>query len=81
MSGRVTRRGLSRGSDTGGSARTIQRFFTTSVHGCQLHFILMRQPWLDADEVLWRSGEQVGVTTAGTATDGFERLFSSRYGT
>jgi putative transposase len=80
MSGRVTMRGLSRWSDKGGSYRTIQRFFTTSVHWCQLNFILIRQQWLDADDVLLMSGDHVVVTKAGKATYGIDRFFSSLYG-
>jgi putative transposase len=80
MSGRVTMRGLSRWSDKGGSYRTIQRFFTTSVHWCQLNFILIRQQLLDADDVLLMSGDHVVVTKAGKATYGLDRFFSSLYG-
>ena len=80
MSGRVTMRGLSRWSGTGGSYRTIQRFFTTSVHWCQLNFILIRQQLLDADDVLLMSGDHVVVTKAGKATYGLDRFFASLYG-
>jgi putative transposase len=80
MSGRVTMRGLSRWSGKGGSYRTIQRFFTTSVHWCQLNFILIRQQLLDADDVLLMSGDHVVVTKAGKATYGLDRFFSSLYG-
>ena len=48
MSGRVTMRGLSRWSGKGGSYRTIQRFFTTSLHWCHLQWLLIRQHWLGA---------------------------------
>ena len=50
MSGRVTMRGLSRWSDKGGSYRTIQRLFNTSLH-CQLNWLLIRHH-LDADDVV-----------------------------
>jgi putative transposase len=80
MSGRVTMRGLSRWSGKGGSYRTIQRFFTTSVHWCQLNFILIRQQLLDAADVLLMSGDHVVVTKAGKATYGLDRFFSSLYG-
>jgi len=80
MSGRVTMRGLSRWSGKGGSYRTIQRFFTTSVHWCQLNFILIRQQLLDADDVLLMSGDHVVVTKAGKATYGLDRFFASLYG-
>lgn len=80
MSGRVTMRGLSRWSGKGGSYRTIQRFFMTSVNWCQLNFILIRQQLLDADDVLLMSGDHVVVTKAGKVTYGLERFFSSLYG-
>jgi hypothetical protein len=70
MSGRVTIRGLSRWADTGGSDRTLQRFFHTSVPWCQLNWLLMRQHVLDADDVVLMSGAQVVVTTAGQLPSG-----------
>jgi len=42
ISGRVTMKGLSRWSGPGGSYRTIQRLFTTSVNWWQLNWLLMR---------------------------------------
>jgi putative transposase len=70
MSGRVTMRGLSRWSGKGGSYRTIQRFFTTSLHWCHLQWLLIRQHWLDADDVVVMSGDHVVVTTSGKTTYG-----------
>jgi putative transposase len=80
MSGRVTMRGLSRWSGPGGSYRTIQRFFNTSVSWCHLQWLLMRQHLLDADEVVVMSGDDVVVTKAGKTTYGLDRFFSSLYG-
>jgi putative transposase len=80
MSGRVTMRGLSRWSGTGGSYRTIQRFFNTSLHWCHLNWLLMRHQVLDADDVVVMSGEHGVVTTSGKMTSGFDRFFSSLYG-
>jgi putative transposase len=80
MSGRVTMRGLSRWSGTGGSYRTIQRFFHTSMSWCHLPWLLMRQHLLDADDVVLMSGAHVVVTNAGQTTYGWERFFSSLYG-
>src|SRR5919201_1627876 len=77
MSGRVTMRGLSRWSDKGGSDRTIQRFFTTSLSWCHWQWLLMRHPLLDADDVVVRSGAHVVVTKAGKKTYGLERFCSS----
>jgi len=80
MSGRVTMRGLSRWSGQGGSYRTIQRFFNTSVNWCHLNWLLIRHHVLDADDVVLMSGDHVVVTKAGKMTYGLERFFSSLYG-
>jgi putative transposase len=80
MSGRVTMRGLSRWSDKGGSYRTIQRFFNTSLNWCQLNWLLIRHHVLDADDVVLMSGDHVVVTKSGKRTYGLDRVFSSLYG-
>jgi putative transposase len=80
MSGRVTMRGLSRWSDKGGSYRTLQRFFTTSLNWCHLQWLLIRQHLLDAAEVVVMSGDYVVVTKSGKTTYGLDRFFSSLYG-
>src|SRR5215475_11896568 len=80
ISGRVTMRGLSRWSGKGGSYRTFQRFFTTSLNWCHLQWLLIRQYLLDADEVVVMSGDYVVVTKAGKTTYGLDRFFSSLYG-
>jgi putative transposase len=80
MSGRVTMRGLSRWSGKGGSYRTIQRFFNTSVNWCHLNWLLIRHHVLDADDVIVMSGDHVVVTKAGKMTSGLDRFFSSLYG-
>jgi putative transposase len=80
MSGRVTMRGLSRWSGTGGSYRTIQRFFNTSLSWCHLQWLLIRQHLLDVDDVVVMSGDYVVVTKAGKTTYGLDRFFSSLYG-
>ena len=80
MSGRVTMRGLSRWSGTGGSYRTLQRFFNTRLHWCHLQWLLIRQHLLDADEVVVMRGDYVVVTKAGKTTYGLDRFFPSLYG-
>ena len=70
MSGRVTMRGLSRWSGKGGSYRTIQRFFNTSLTWCQLNWLLLRYHVWDADDVVLMSGDHVVVTKAGKITYG-----------
>jgi putative transposase len=70
ISGRVTMRGLSRWSGKGGSYRTIQRLFNTSLHGCQLNWLLIRHHLVDAADVVVMRGEHVVVTTSGKTTYG-----------
>jgi putative transposase len=66
MSGRVTMRGLSRWSGTGGSYRTIQRFFNTSLNWCHLQWLLMRQHVLDTDDIVVMSGDASAHITVDT---------------
>ena len=80
MSGRVTMRGLSRWSGHGGSYRTIQRLFNTSLNWCQLNWLVIRQHVLDTDDVVLMSGDHVVVTKSGKMTYGLDRFFSSLYG-
>lgn len=80
ISGRVTMRGLSRWSGKGGSYRTIQRFFNTTLSWCQLNWLLIRHHLLDADDVILMSGDHVVVTKSGKTTYGLDRFFSSLYG-
>jgi putative transposase len=70
ISGRVTMKGLSRWSGPGGSDRTIQRLFTTSVPWCQLNWLLIRHHLWDANDVVLMSGDHVVVTKSGQTTYG-----------
>src|SRR6266700_913147 len=80
MSGRVTMRGLARWSGKGGSYRTIQRFFNTSLNWCHLNWLLIRHHVVDADDVVLMSGDHVVVTKSGKMTYGLDRFFASLYG-
>jgi hypothetical protein len=80
MTGRVTMRGLARWAGTGGSYRTIQRFFTTSINWSILQWVLIRHPLLEPDDVIVLGGDDVVVTKAGKHTYGLDRFFSSLYG-
>jgi len=80
MTGRVTMRGLSRWAGKGGSYRTIQRFFITSISWATLQWVLIRHHLLDLDDVILIGGDDVVVTKAGKHTHGLERFFSSLYG-
>ena len=76
MTGRVTMKGLSRWAGHGGSYRTVQRLFTTSINWCTLQWVLIRHHLVEPDEVIVRGGDEVMVTKAGKQTDGLDRVFS-----
>src|SRR6266571_2885951 len=66
MTGRVTMKGLSRWTDQGGSYRTVQRFFNTSISWCKLQWVLIRHHLLEPDDVIVMGGDEVVVTKSGT---------------
>ncbi len=79
MSGRVTMLGISRWTGTGGSYRTVQRFFATAIPWAQLLWMFFRQHLFHADDVYLLAGDEVVVTKAGKHTYGLDRFFSSIY--
>ena len=80
MTGRVTMRGMARWADTGGSYRTLQRFFTTSLSWGTLQWVLIRHHLCEHDDDLVMGGDEVVVTKSGKQTYGLDRFFSSLYG-
>src|SRR6266852_2011019 len=80
MTGRVTMRGIARWSGQGGSYRTVQRFFNTTLSWCQLQWLLIRTHLLDEDDVIVAAGDDVVTTKSGKTTHGLDRFFSSLYG-
>src|SRR5437773_202758 len=80
MTGRVTMRGIARWAGKGGSYRTIQRLFTTSLSWATLQWALIRHHLLDPDDVILMGGDDVVVTKSGQQTYGLDRFFSSLYG-
>ena len=80
MTGRVTMLGLSRWTGTGGSYRTIQRFFHTTLPWAAILWIfLLTQVLTPGDDILL-VGDAWVVTKAGTETYGVDRFFSSIFG-
>ena len=65
MTGRVTMRGMARWADTGGSYRTLQRFFTTSLSWGTLQWVLIRHHLFEHDDVLLRCGKVIPVSEFG----------------
>ena len=79
MSGRVTMLGISRWAGQGGSYRTIQRFFDTSICWPNLLWVFFRQHCWRPDDTYLLVGDEVVVTKAGKQTHGLGRFFSSLY--
>src|SRR5712691_9927393 len=80
MTGRVTMLGLSRWAGTGGSYRTVQRFFATVIPWAVLFWVFFRHHVYRSEEVSLLVGDEVVVTKAGKTTHGLDRLFASLYG-
>lgn len=72
--------GLSRWSAQGGSYRTIQRWFNTSINWGQVHWLLIREHLLGEESEWLLAGDEVVVTKSGKKTYGLDRFFSSLYG-
>jgi putative transposase len=79
MTGRVTMLGLSRWAGKGGSYRTIQRFFNTTINWSLLQWLLIRTHLWKPGETMVAAGDDVIVTKSGKCTHGLDRFFSSIY--
>ena len=77
MTGRVTMLGISRWAGKGGSYRTIQRLYDTTLPWAEIFWIVFRKLlWHPGDEYIL-GGDEVVVSKAGDATFGKDRIFSS----
>ena len=76
MRGRVTMLGISRWSETGGSYRTIQRFFGTTIDWMRLNIQIINIHMSGASGYLL-AGDEVVITKSGKKTYGLDRFFSS----
>jgi hypothetical protein len=72
--------GISRWTGSGGSYRTIQRFFNTAIVWSKVHWFFIRHHLLDPDSPVLLGGDETVVTKAGQQTYGLDRFFSSLYG-
>jgi putative transposase len=79
MSGRVTQRGISRWSSTGGSYRTIQRFFHTEIDWLAVQWLFFCLFVYDPKGIYLLIGDETVITKAGKATYGLDRFFSSLF--
>jgi len=79
LTGRVTMRGLARWSGPGGSYRTVQRFFATTIPWATVFWLFFRQHLYDPTEVYLLAGDEVVVTKAGKHTYGLDRFFAGLF--
>jgi len=77
MTGRITMRSLSRWTGDGGSYRTIQRFFHTTLPWAVILWCFVRTHLLTPGEDVLLIGDECVTTKAGTETYGVDRFFSS----
>lgn len=80
MTGRVTMLGLSRWTEPGGSYRTIQRFYNSTIAWAKVNWVFIRHHLLDPTDTLLIGGDETVVTKSGKQTYGLDRFFSSLYG-
>ena len=78
--GRLTMLGLSRWAPAGGSYRTIQRFFHTTLPWAALLWLFVRTHLLASDEQYLLVGDECVISKAGCKTHGVDRFFSSIVG-
>lgn len=79
VTGRVTMRGLARWTGSGGSYRTVQRFFATVIPWATVFWLFFRHHLYDPTEVYILAGDEVVVTKAGQHTHGLDRFFAGLY--
>ena len=77
MTGRVTMKGIARWAGKGGSYRTVQRFFNTSLSWGTLQWVLIRYHLLAPVDVIFMGGDDVVVTKSGKQTHGLDRFCGS----
>jgi hypothetical protein len=80
MTGRVTMLGISRWTTSGGSYRTVQRFFATTLPWAALFWCFFRTHLFRTDDVYLLAGDETVVSKAGKHTHGLDRFFASLAG-
>ena len=78
--GRVTMLGISRWTAEGGSYRSVQRFFNTTIDWKKVQWCLIRHFFLNTSDTFVLAGDETVVTKSGKKTFGLDRFFSSLYG-
>jgi putative transposase len=77
MTGRVTMLGVARWTGKGGSYRTVQRWFYTTLPWAALFSLFFRTHLFRPTETYLLVGDEVVVSKAGKHTFGLDRFFSS----
>lgn len=80
MTGRVTMLGISRWSSKGGSYRTIQRFFNSTIVWKKLNWLLINNHLMTSTDAFILAGDETIVTKSGKRTYGLDRFFASLFG-
>ncbi len=76
MTGRMTMLGISRWGGTGGSYRTVQRFFNAVIPWPQVFSKFFEQHLYDPEGEYFLVGDECIVTKSGNATHGLDYFFS-----
>ena len=77
MTGRVSMLNLSRWTSEGGSYRTIQRFFNTTIPWGTLLWVFFRTYLFERESAYILAGDETMVSKSGKSTYGLSRFFSS----
>jgi len=75
ISGRITKLGISRWAGKGGSYRTVNRFFATSLPWMPLLVKFFETHLFDANHEFMLAGDATTVTKSGRQTHGIGRFF------
>jgi putative transposase len=80
MTGRITMLGISRWTDKGGSYRTVQRYFQTTISWGQVMWQFFCAHLKQEGDEYVLAGDECVVTKSGKLTYGIDRFFSSLFG-
>lgn len=73
--GRVTMLSISRWTEEGGSYRSVQRFFNTTIDWKNVQWSLIRQYFQNSLDIFILAGDETIVTKSGKKTFGIDRFF------
>ena len=76
MTGRVTMLGISRWAGKGGSYRTVQRFFNTSIPWLKIFFLFFKQHLFNIKFEYLLAGDESVITKSGKLTFGLDRFYA-----